>query len=192
MAWIEFIRPGIENVAQEMLSRGGLVTEYLSETNPDKSNFVKRNRIIAGISDCTLVIESADKGGALITANIADSYNRDVFAFPGRISDKYSQGCNSLIKYRKATMLTCADDLFREMSWKIKDVSTKKAFQRTLMLDLSEDEQRIVDILQVNSQQLNSLCIELNIPIHKLSPLLFDMEMKGYIKCLPGGMYQLN
>ncbi|MDR1610296.1 MAG: DNA-processing protein DprA, partial [Candidatus Symbiothrix sp.] len=111
--------PAHRNTAVEMLNNGGLLTDFISETNPDRQNFVKRNRIIAGIADCTIVVESAEKGGALITANIVDSYNRDLFAFPGKAGDRYSEGCNSLIKFKKAALITSAKDVFREMNWDI-------------------------------------------------------------------------
>jgi DNA processing protein len=185
--------PAHRNTAVEMLKIGGVLTDFMSETNPDRQNFVKRNRIIAGISDCTIVIESAEKGGALITANIADSYNKDIFAFPGKVSDKYSEGCNSLIKYKKAALITSAEDVFREMNWKnLLKTPPKQAIQRTILLDLNPEEQNVVDILsKAESMQLNILAIELNLPISKLSLVLFELELKGIIRCKPGGMYSL-
>jgi DNA processing protein len=181
------------NTAIEMVKSGGLLTDFLSETNPDRQNFVKRNRIIAGISDCTIVVESAEKGGALITANIADSYNKDIFAFPGKVSDKYSEGCNSLIKYKKAALITSAEDFFREMNWKNPlNVLPKQAIQRTILLDLTNEEQSVVDILaKAGNMQINVLAIELNLQISKLSVLLFELELKGIVRCRPGGMYGL-
>jgi DNA processing protein len=185
--------PAHRNTAVEMLKMGGVLTDFMSETNPDRQNFVKRNRIIAGISDCTIVIESAEKGGALITANIADSYNKDIFAFPGKVSDKYSEGCNALIKYKKAALITSAEDVFREMNWKNPlKTPPKQAIQRTILLDLNPEEQNVVDILsKVESMQLNILAIELNLPISKLSLVLFELELNGIIRCKPGGMYSL-
>jgi len=180
--------------AKEMLNTGGLLTDFISETNPDRQNFVKRNRIVAGISDCTVVVESAKKGGALITANIADSYNRDIFAFPGRIGDKYSEGCNSLIKSNKAALITSAQDIFREMNWSDPpEVGQKQAVQRILFPELNPEEQSVVDILaKAGSMQLNLLAIELDLPVSRLSVILFELEMNGLVRCKPGGMYSLS
>jgi DNA processing protein len=183
--------PAHRNVAVEMLEEGGLLTDYMSDTNPDRQNFVKRNRIVAGISDCTLVVESADKGGALITASIADSYNKDVFAIPGKVTDSWSTGCNSLIKYKKAALITCAQDLFREMCWDETQTKQNPVVQRTLFPNLTPEEQTVVDRLTDRQVQLNTLCIELNLPVSQLSPLLFELEMKGIVRCMPGGMYRL-
>jgi DNA processing protein len=183
--------PVHRNVAVEMLENGGLLTDFLSETNPDRQNFVKRNRIVAGISDCTIVVESAGKGGALITAGVADSYLKDVFAVPGRSTDVYSQGCNALIKSKRAALITCADDVFQEMCW-TKTVPLKIPVQRSFLVELTPDEQQITDILaKTDSLQLNILSIESNFPISKLAPLLFELEMKGLVRCLPGGLYRL-
>ncbi|MDH8701182.1 DNA processing protein [Dysgonomonadaceae bacterium PH5-43] len=179
------------NTAIEMISNGGLLTDFISETNPDRQNFIKRNRIVAGISDCTIIIESAEKGGALITASIADSYNKDVFAFPGKVTDPYSIGCNKLIKNKKASLITCADDLIREMNWG-EQLEKPKNIQRPLFPDLSQEEQSIVDYLtNKDSAHVNNMSIDLNLPMSKLSPLLFELEMKGVVRCIPGGQYQL-
>jgi len=181
------------NAAAEMINAGGLLTDFISETNPDRQNFVKRNRIVAGISDCTVVVESAEKGGALITANIADSYNRDVFAFPGKNCDKYSKGCNSLIKYKKAALVTSAEDIFREMNWNNSLESERpQTVQRSLFLELNPEEQKVMEILsKAGSMQLNLLAIELNQPVSRLSVILFELEMNGMVRCKPGGMYGL-
>ncbi|GHV12761.1 DNA processing protein DprA [Bacteroidia bacterium] len=185
--------PTHRNTAVEMLPNGGLLTDFLSETNPDRPNFVKRNRIVAGISDCTIVVESAEKGGALITANIAESYNKDVFAVPGKTTDVYSAGCNTLIKYKKAALITCAGDLFREMCWNAEKNAPKQAVQQKLFIDLSPEEQIVVDLLTNNKVlQLNSMAVETNLPIPQLASILFELEMKNAIKCLPGGLYQLK
>ncbi len=181
------------NVAVEMLENGGLLSDFMSETNPDRQNFVKRNRIIAGISDCTVVIESAGKGGALITANIADSYHKDVCAVPGKVTDVYSEGCNRLIKEKKAALIESAEDLLREMCWsKEQTEKLRQPIQRTILLDLSPDEQAVVDILsKAESLHLNVLAIELNMPVSRLSVVLFELEMNGIVRCVPGGMYKL-
>ncbi|MDR0541924.1 MAG: DNA-processing protein DprA [Dysgonamonadaceae bacterium] len=178
------------NTAIEMLDNGGLLTDFMSETNPDRQNFVKRNRIIAGISDCTIVVESAGKGGALITASIADSYNKDVFAVPGKVTDACSAGCNYLIKYKKAALITCAEDIFREMCWNQTPEQKKPAIQQAIFPNLTSDEQAVTDLLaKKGSAQLNTICIELNMPVNQLAPLLFELEMKGIVRCMPGGMY---
>jgi DNA processing protein len=184
--------PAHRNTAVEMLENGGLLTDFISETNPDRQNFVKRNRIVAGISDCTIVIESAEKGGALITSSIADTYNKDVFAIPGKVTDVYSSGCNSLIKQKKAALITCAEDLFREMCWDKKKKTLPPAIQRSLFVDLNPDEQLLVDLLsKTDSLQLNIIAVESNMPVGKLAALLFELEMKGIARCMPGGLYRL-
>ncbi|MDR2086512.1 MAG: DNA-processing protein DprA [Dysgonamonadaceae bacterium] len=183
--------PVHRNTAAEMLANGGLLTDFLSGTNPDRQNFVKRNRIVAGVADCTVVVESATKGGALITARIADSYHRDVFAIPGKATDVYSDGCNALIKSRQAALITSAEDIFREMCWE-KEHKAPVAVQRDCLIDLNKEEQAVVTLLGRNeNMQLNILCIQLNLPISRLAPLLFDLEMKGIVQCLPGGLYRL-
>ena len=191
---LDRIYPSVHrSVAVKMLKRGGLLTEFMSETNPDRPNFVRRNRIVAGMADCTVVVQSAEKGGALITAEIANSYNRDIFAFPGRPSDDYSKGCNSLIKSRKAALIASVADLLREMNW---DEAAKPAaaplVQRTLFPDLTEEEEKILRLIsEQKNVQLNFLAIESNLPVSKLSVLLFELEMKGLVRCRPGGLYDL-
>ena len=181
------------STAVRMLQNGGLLTEYLSQTNPDKQNFVQRNRIIAGLCDAIVVVESGSKGGALITAEIAIDYNRDVFAFPGRIDDEWSAGCNALIKNNKASLIESADDILRFMNWEKQASSSTKGVQTTLFVDLSEEEQGIVTTLRKNSEgvQINELAIQLIKPISRISSLLLEMEFKGLVKCLPGGMYRI-
>ncbi|GHT61190.1 DNA processing protein DprA [Bacteroidia bacterium] len=191
---LDRIYPAVHrNTAVEMLNNGGLLTDFMSETNPDRQNFVKRNRIIAGIADCTVVVESAEKGGALITANIADSYNRDLFAYPGKVGDRYSEGCNSLIKFRKAALVTSAQDVFREMNWDVQtQTAIRQTVQRNLFIDLNPEEKTITDLLsKAENMQLNVLAIELNWPVSKLSSVLFELEMKGVVRCKPGGVYTL-
>jgi DNA processing protein len=181
------------NVAVEMLEQGGLLTDFISGTKPDRQNFVKRNRIVAGIADCTVVVESAVTGGALITAGIAGSYDRDVFAIPGKTTDVYSAGCHSLIKNHKAALITCADDIFREMNWNDTQKQRQPVVQRNLFPDLTPEEQAVTKLLTgKDGTQLNTICIELNMPISQLSPLLLELEMKGVIRCMPGRMYRLN
>lgn len=176
--------------AIKMLHHGGLLTEYHTDTFPLKPNFVCRNRIVAGMSDATIVIESAFKGGSLITADIANSYNRDCFAFAGRCTDPYSQGCNRLIKENKAALIQNADDFVKAMCW---EVNTKPhTLQRELFPTLSEEEKSITALLQgVDGLHINTLAVQSNIPIHKMSVLLLELEMKGVVRPLAGGMYRL-
>jgi DNA processing protein len=176
--------------AEKMIECGGLLTEYMSGTNPDRENFPSRNRIVAGISDATIVVEANESGGALITAEIANSYNRDVFAVPGRTSDEFSQGCHKLIKNNKAVMLTSAADLELYMGWNRPDV--KPPLQKQLPVDLSEDEKKIIELLMENSYGIDELAIKTNFNMSKLASLLLTIEMNGYIKVLPGKKYILN
>ena len=180
--------------AVKMLDNGALLTEYLSQTNPDRQNFVQRNRIIAGLSDATVVIESAAKGGALITAEVANDYNRDVFAFPGRVGDEWSAGCNALIKSQKASLIESAADLCQCMNWESDvDASISQPIQTALFLDLSDHEQQIITTLRQNSEgmQVNEIAISLSQPFSKISSLLLEMEFKGLVKCLPGSVYRI-
>ena len=181
------------NTAIEMMEHGGLLTEFMSGTNPDRQNFVKRNRIVAGMSDATIVVESARKGGALITAELAESYHRDCFAFPGKIGDEFSVGCNELIRNNRATLITSADDFVNSMNWISKDFEKQECIQRQLFPNLSEEEQRIIELLQKHSQgvQINTLTIEANISINRMIALLFELEMKGLVRPMAGGIYRL-
>ena len=179
--------------AVEMMDNGGLLTEFMSGTNPDRQNFVKRNRIVAGMCDAVVVVESAAKGGALITAELAESYHRDCFAFPGKVTDTYSAGCNRLIKTNRASLVLSAEDFVEGMGWKGAHTNKTQPIQRQLFPDLSEDETKIVEALQKSkgSVQINTLVIETNIPIHQISTLLFELEMKGVVQVLAGSMYRL-
>ena len=181
--------------ATKMQEQGGLLTEFPSKTIIDKHNFVQRNRIVAGISSATIVIESASKGGSLITAEIANSYNRDVFAFPGRVKDIYSEGCNDLIRKQKAQLITSAEDFVSAVGW-FSDVERKKKLQEGAQQEflpmISEKEQRIIDALKnSDGKQVNLLCVQTNLPVGELSGLLFELEMKGVVKMLSGGVYRL-
>lgn len=173
----------------KMEENGGFITEFWSTSNPDKENFVRRNRIVAGISEATIVIESADKGGSLITANLANDYNRDVFAVPGRVTDRYSQGCNDLIKTQKASLLTSAADLIYVLNW---DIEKKpKAIQKQLFIDLEPDEQKIYDfLLKSGKELLDIIALECDFPVFKISGILLNMELKGVIRPLPGKLFE--
>ena len=177
--------------AKEMISNGGLLTEYLTETNPDPFNFVERNRIVAGMTDATIVVESALKGGSLITASLANSYNRDCFAVPGKIGDEFSKGCNQLIKDNKASLITNAEDFINAMGWQTTSAKPE-AIQRNLFVELSDEEALVVKILQQRGDlHINTLTVEANMPIHQLTSMLFGLEMKGVVKALVGGVYHL-
>lgn len=174
----------------KMEQNGGFLTEFWSNSNPDKENFVKRNRIVAGMSEATIVIESAEKGGSLITANLANDYNRDVFAVPGRTTDKYSQGCNELIKTQRAQLITSAADLIYCLSWQLESEKAK-TIQKQLFVSLDLEEQKIYDYLQQNGKQLiDIVALECDFPIFKISSILLNMELKGVIRPLPGKIFE--
>lgn len=174
----------------KMEQSGGFLTEFWSNSNPDKENFVKRNRIVAGMSEATIVIESAEKGGSLITANLANDYNRDVFAVPGRTTDKYSQGCNELIKTQRAQLITSAADLIYCLSWQLESEKAK-TIQKQLFVSLDLEEQKIYDYLQQNGKQLiDIVALECDFPIFKISSILLNMELKGVIRPLPGKIFE--
>jgi len=180
---------------QKVEQNGGFLTEFWSSSSPEKENFVKRNRIVAGISEATIVIESAEKGGSLITANIANDYNRDVFAVPGRITDKYSQGCNTLIKTQQAHLLSSAADLVYILNWEISKPLSKKdlGLQKELFINLTTEEQSVYDFLIKNGKtELDSLAIHCDFPTYKLIPLLLNMELKGILRPLPGKMFEIT
>ncbi len=179
------------STAVEMLNTGGLLTDFPSGTNPDKPNFIKRNRIIAGLADATVVIESADKGGSLITADIAFSYGRDVFAFPGKTTDMQSQGCNRLIRENKAGLITCANDLIEAMCWDASNKSKKIPEQAQFIFTENDDTNRVALLLkEYKEMHIDQLSAETNLPVHELSSILFEMEMNGLIKAIPGSMYK--
>jgi DNA processing protein len=175
--------------AVEMVAQGGLLTEYPSDTNPDRPNFVMRNRIVAGMSDALIVVESAARGGALITAEIANSYDRDVFAFPGRTNDLVSQGCNRLIFKNKASLIQNTADFEELMGWSPNTVSGK-AVQKELFVELTPDERLVTTYLKRNEpKQINILSVECDLPVYRLSAILLELEFKGVVKSLPGGTY---
>lgn len=175
----------------KMEKNGGFLTEFWSTSNPEKENFVKRNRIVAGISEATIVIESADKGGSLITATLANDYNRDVFAVPGRVTDKLSQGCNNLIKTQRAHLLTSAADLIYILNWELETKTSTQPVQKQLFVTLDYEEEKIYDYLQKNGKQLlDIIALECDFPVYKLSSILLNMELKGVIRPLPGKLFE--
>lgn len=174
----------------KMEQNGGFLTEFWSSSSPERENFIKRNRIVAGMTEATIVIESAEKGGSLITANIANDYNRDVFAVPGRSSDKYSQGCNNLIKTQRANLLTSAADIVYMLNWELEEKNSKP-IQKQLFISLDSEEQKIYDFLQKNGKELlDIIALECEFPIFKISSLLLNMELKGVIRPLPGKLFE--
>jgi len=178
--------------AEKMIEEGGLLTEFTSQTSFEPSNFPKRNRIIAGMADAVIVVEAAIKGGALITAEIANSYNKDVFAVPGRLDDEFSEGCNFLLKTNRANLLTKVEDIEYLMGW-LDQKSGKKKTQPSLFLNLNPDEQKIVDLIKnLDSIAFDDLLAQLNFTQSKLAMTLLNLEMQSIIISLPGKVYRLN
>jgi DNA processing protein len=177
-------------LAKQMIEHGGLLTEYLSQTNPDKQNFPQRNRIVAGICDALIVVESGKKGGSLITAELANGYNKDVFAIPGRTTDSKSEGCNFLIKNNKAALINNAADLLELMNWAQVARPVKK--QRELFITLSPDEQALVDLLQTQPQlHIDELYFKSGLSSSAVAAALLMLEMQQLIQVLPGKLYRL-
>lgn len=177
--------------AIEMLNNGSLLTEFPSKTNPDRFNFVRRNRIVAGMADAVVVVESGAKGGSLITADIANSYFREVFAVPGRPTDAESEGCNKLISNNKAILLNDSKGLFEQMGWDLA-MEAKKPIQKELFVELTNEEQQIFEVLNDGEpKQVNMISLELDIPVSDLFFTLLELEMKNIVKAMPGGMYKI-
>lgn len=187
--------PSHRDTAKQMVSQGGLLTEFMTCTVPDRPNFVRRNRIVAGIADATVLVESAAKGGGLITMSIARSYCRDVFAFPGAVGAPYSEGCNNLIRDNGASLITSADDFVKAMGWDDEaqlQQAQAKGIERQLFPNLSDEETLVVDMLKKqNDLQINIMTVRLNLPVNKLVAILFQLEMKGIVRPMAGGTYHL-
>lgn len=178
------------SIANAMIKNGGLLTDFMSDALPERNNFLKRNRIIAGLSDAILVVESGIKGGALITADIANSYNRDVFAVPGRPEDQWSAGCNNLIKTNNAALIENQEDIEDYLNWSPARVNAP--VQRTLFNELSGTEKLIYEKLsQAGEINIDDICQSFDMPIYKLSSILLQMEFSGLIKCYPGNIYRI-
>ena len=193
---LDTIYPGHHRkTAEQMLQHGGLITEFLSNTNADKVNFVRRNRIVAGMSDAVILVESAAHGGGLITTSIANSYNRDVMAFPGPVGAEYSEGCNNLIRDNGAGLISSAEDFIKAMGWQsdaLLQQAKSEGIERSLFPKLTNEEQAIVAVLdQEGDLQQNILSVKTNLPIGKLTAILFQLEMKGVVRPLAGGNYHL-
>lgn len=181
-----------KSLAAQMTENGGVLTQFREKVIPDKMNFPSRNRIVAGMSDCVVVIESGKKGGSLITAELAAGYNRDVFAFPGRVSDIRSEGCNYLIKTNRAALITVADDLLRNMGW-VKSKKKSAERQRMIFPDLAPDEQLIVNLLkQEGPQHIDHLHFKIQLSGSEMARALLTLEMQGIVNSLPGKVYELN
>ena len=183
------------DTAAQMLNHGGLLTEFMSQTNADKPNFVRRNRIVAGMADAVILVESAAKGGGLITAEIAQSYARSVFAFPGNVGQPFSEGCNNLIRDNGAGLISNAQDFVKAMGWmdeSLRQRANADGIERNLFPELIPEEQQVVNLLQeTNDLQLNIISVKTGIAIGRLTALLFQLEMKGVVKPMAGGMYHL-
>ncbi len=189
---LDKIYPSVHtDTARRMLELGGLVTDFPSGTKIEPANFIRRNRIIAGLADATIVVESAEKGGALITAEIASSYNRDVFAFPGRVNEPYSRGCNKLIRLNGASLIQGIDDLEYFMGWETHE--TEKAVQSTIFIDLTPEEEEIVELLKQEGELfIDQISSELKMPGSKVSTILLNLEFKNVLVALPGKTYRLK
>ncbi|MGB4969245.1 MAG: DNA-processing protein DprA [Saprospiraceae bacterium] len=180
-----------KKLSLQMLQYGGLLTEFGMDTKPDRENFPMRNRIVAGMSDAVIVVETLKEGGSMITAEYANNYHKDVFAFPGKTNDNFSSGCNYLIKNHKAQLIENAEDLILNMRWDIPGKPTK-TIQQKLFLDLDADEQNIVNILQKdNLVHVDIFHQNLDLSPSKLASLLLNLEFNGVLKSLPGKRYSL-
>lgn len=180
-------------LAKEMLNNGALVTDFITGTQPERNNFLRRNRIIAGLADATLIVESGIKGGALVTAEIANSYSRDVLACPGRAGDRYSQGCNALIKSNRAALVENADDVTGVLGWQVASSKAVRPVQLSIFREFTVEEQKIVDILKnVESESIDTIAFSSGLTMPATSALLLTMEFDGIVKSLPGKAYMLS
>lgn len=190
---LDRIYPSVHrNTAAQMVDCGGLLTEYVSHTEPERTNFLQRNRIVAGMADATIIVESAAKGGSLVTASIANSYGLDCFTFPGRITDLSSAGCHRLIRHNQAALITSADDFIEAMMWNITQKSQAK--QQLLFPELNDEENCVVQVLEKYTEGavINTLVAETNLPVHRLSAVLFELELRDIVRPLAGSIYKLK
>lgn len=186
--------PEHSNLAKDMIKHGGgLLTEFCSKTKPDKHNFPTRNRIVAGMSDAVVVIESGEKGGSIITAELANGYNKDVFALPGRVTDNKSAGCNFLIRNNKAMLLTDAEEIIEIMGWEEKNQKSKVKSQKELFIELTADEKIIVGILkEKETVHIDEINIRSGLSSSSVAAAILSLELQGVVATLPGKMYKLN
>lgn len=192
---LDRIYPSVHrNVAVQMTQCGGLLTEYVSHTEPERQNFLQRNRIVAGMADATIVVESAAKGGSLVTASIANSYGRDCFTFPGRIDAPTSAGCHRLIRHNQAALITSAEDFVEAMMWDTTKKNAPETIQQTLFPTLSEEESHIIQVLDKYPEgtTINTLVTDTNLPVHRLSAILFELELRDIVRPLAGSIYKLK
>jgi DNA processing protein len=179
---------GHVNIAQHMMENGGLITEFGYETDPDRENFPARNRIVAGLADAIVVIESAKSGGSMITAAFADAFHKDVFALPGRAGDASSEGCNFLIKSHKAHLVECGRDIAELMRWE--SAKPERPVQRQLFTDLTDQEQLLVELINPGGEMhIDLLANQCGLQLSELSSVLLSLEFKGVVKALPGKRY---
>ncbi len=186
--------PSHKNTAKEMINKGGaIISDFPTYVKTEPQNFLKRNRIIAGMSDATLVVESAKKGGALITATLANSYSRDVYAIPGKINDKYSKGCNNLIKTNMAALVESAEDIEYFSGWERPNKKSEEKIELSLFPEMTKEEEKIYNTIECNEKiSINNLANISGINISKLSAILLNMEIKNIIVSLPGKRYSLK
>lgn len=180
------------NTAREMLNAGALITDFPIGTKPDRENFPKRNRIVAGMADATIVVEAGIKGGALITAELAFGYDRDVFAVPGRVGDVYSAGCHHLMMNNKAALITSANDVLKTLGWDASPDKKKHQPQTKLLIDLTEEQEKVVSVLREKSHTIDRLAVLSGYPMSKVASILLDLEFDGVVSNLPGKVYKLN
>jgi len=182
-----------KNVANKILNNGCLLSEFISGTKPDRENFPKRNRIVAGMADATIVVESATKGGAVITAYLAQGYNRDVFAVPGKTTDSNSAGCNNLIKKNIAGLIENAEDLAYQLGWDAQAATNPKTNQRTLLIALNDDEQLLYNVLKDTEKALSvdQLSLKSEFTLSKTTSTLLNLELQNIVKVMPGSRYKL-
>lgn len=189
---LQYLYPSAHySVARKIQRQGALLTDFPGYEKPERNNFIKRNRIIAGLSDATIIVESGIKGGALITADLANSYDRDVFAIPGRVGDPFSSGPNQLIKRHHASLVENCEDIEYLLGWDRKKKSM--VVQAELFRELSEEEQALLNILsEVEKLEVDLLCIRTGIPVSRVSALLLNLEFAGYVTSLPGNLYRIR
>jgi DNA processing protein len=187
---LKYMYPALHrHVAVKISLQGALLTDFASDQKPERNNFIRRNRIVAGLSDVTIVVQSGQKGGALITADIANSYHRDVFTFPGRVGDPASAGCNQLIKTHKAALIEGAGDVAYLLGWDT-DPPAEKKTQGKLIHGLSDKEAQIMKILRSEGHvSIDRICLKSSVPVSRISGILLNLELAGLIKCLPGDVY---
>ncbi len=181
-----------DKIAKRMIGQGGILTDFMSGTNPDAVNFPKRNRIVAGLCDALVVVESKRGGGSLITATIANSYNKDVFAFPGRAGDVLAEGCNGLIKQNRAVLIENATDLLYAMQWQDTERKTKTTKQIPLLINLNDEEKKVIELFEKKpSLHVDEICQSTEFTVSKISALLLQLEFSNLVRSRPGKMYEL-